>query len=285
MEFFQNLLNRVGQSYKQADKRLGGWLPGGGTASPVTRAVFPPQSFPARSKELERMTGVKGRFVDLDKTPTITRQIAQTVAPLWGSQPYANPLLGEIGVPGYSGGATPNERRLEVHELGHLNPADKGVYSYLGTAGRYLQGLSNSTGNLPVVDLLAGKLMKNFDAPEEDRAERFAARFATQGNYPAPQITPQGTSAYGDQLRREGGEMSEDAINRMLNPWGVPEKVTKFVNEQRAASLQQELSRSLPGYRQRFGNEINPSPENLKEIQRLNNLAKQIEALGIEPKY
>ncbi len=37
MEFFQNLLNRVGQSYKEADKRLGGWLPGGGTAAPVTR--------------------------------------------------------------------------------------------------------------------------------------------------------------------------------------------------------------------------------------------------------
>lgn len=37
MEFFQNLLNRVGQSYKEADKRLGGWLPGGGTAAPPVR--------------------------------------------------------------------------------------------------------------------------------------------------------------------------------------------------------------------------------------------------------
>lgn len=285
MEFFQNLLNRVGQSYKQVDKRLGGWLPGGGTASPITRAVFPPQSFPARSKELEQMTGVKGRFIDLDKTPTITRQVAQQVAPLWGSQPYANPLLNEVGIPGYSGGKTPAERQLEVHELGHLNPGDKGIYSYLGTAGRYLQGVSNSTGNLPPVDFLAGKLMQKFDAPEEDRAERFAARFAKQGNYPAPQLTPDGFSNYGNQLRKEGSEISENAMNRMLNPWGVPEKVTKFVNEQRAAGLQQELSRSLPGYRQRFANEVNPSPENLKESERLNNLAKQIEALGVEPKY
>jgi hypothetical protein len=285
VEFFQNLLNRVGQSYKQVDKRLGGWLPGGGTASPITRAVFPPQSFPARSKELEQMTGVKGRFIDLDKTPTITRQVAQQVAPLWGSQPYANPLLNEVGIPGYSGGKTPAERQLEVHELGHLNPGDKGIYSYLGTAGRYLQGVSNSTGNLPPVDFLAGKLMQKFDAPEEDRAERFAARFAKQGNYPAPQLTPDGFSNYGNQLRKEGSEISENAMNRMLNPWGVPEKVTKFVNEQRAAGLQQELSRSLPGYRQRFANEVNPSPENLKESERLNNLAKQIEALGVEPKY
>ena len=33
MEFFQNLLNK----YRQADKQLGGWLPGGGAASPLTR--------------------------------------------------------------------------------------------------------------------------------------------------------------------------------------------------------------------------------------------------------
>jgi hypothetical protein len=282
---FQNFLNQITSGYKKADKQLGGWLPGGGTASSVTRLVFPPQSFPGRSKELQQMTGIKGRFVDIDKTPTITRQIAQTVAPLWGSQPYANPLIGEVGAPGYKGGATPRERHLEFHELGHLNPADKGIYSYLGVAGRYLQGLSNSTGNLPVVDLLAGKLMKHFDAQEEDRAERFAARFATQGNYPAPQISPEGTSAYGDQLRREGSEMSENAVSRMLNPWGIPEKVTEFVNQQRASVLQKELSRSLPIYREQFGGEIKLSPENLKETERLNNLAKQIEALGIEPRY
>lgn len=282
---FQNFLNQVTSGYKEADKRLGGWLPGGGTASPVTRVVFPPQSFPGRSKELQQMTGVKGRFVDIDKTPTITRQVAQAVAPLWGSQPYANPLISEVGAPGYKGGTTPRERHLEVHELGHLNPADKGIYSYLGVAGRYLQGLSNSTGNLPVVDLLAGKLMKHFDAQEEDRAERFAARFATQGNYPAPQISLEGTSAYGDQLRREGSEMSENAVSRMLNPWGIPEKVTEFVNQQRASVLQKELSRSLPVYREQFGGEIKLSPENLKETERLNNLAKQIEALGIEPRY
>ena len=35
MEFFQKLLNK----YQQADKQLGGWLPGGGTAAPPVRAV------------------------------------------------------------------------------------------------------------------------------------------------------------------------------------------------------------------------------------------------------
>jgi hypothetical protein len=37
MDLFQNLLNKARQGYGQVDKQLGGWLPGGGTASPVTR--------------------------------------------------------------------------------------------------------------------------------------------------------------------------------------------------------------------------------------------------------
>lgn len=36
---FQTFLNQVQSGYKEADKRLGGWLPGGGTAAPVTRVV------------------------------------------------------------------------------------------------------------------------------------------------------------------------------------------------------------------------------------------------------
>jgi hypothetical protein len=35
--FFESFLNQVNQKYKEADKATGGWLPGGGTASPVTR--------------------------------------------------------------------------------------------------------------------------------------------------------------------------------------------------------------------------------------------------------
>ena len=38
---FQQFLNQVSSGYKEADKRLGGWLPGGGTASPASRAVQP----------------------------------------------------------------------------------------------------------------------------------------------------------------------------------------------------------------------------------------------------
>ena len=38
MELFQGLLNKIKKGYSEADKRLGGWLPGGGTASPITTA-------------------------------------------------------------------------------------------------------------------------------------------------------------------------------------------------------------------------------------------------------
>jgi len=286
---FQTFLNQVGQKYKEVDKRLGGWLPGGGTASPVTRAVFPPQVSPARSKELEKITGVKGKIINPQKTPSLVSAIAPVFS-AWGTNDYANPVLGEIGISNYQGtGKNSKERYTEIHELGHLNPTDKKYYSYGGVAGRFLTGVSERLGKPLPLELAGGLALQYLDAPEEDRAERFASRFAKQLNYPSPEITSQGTSPYGDMLRRQGRQISQEAINTVINPFGIPEKIinktTQFVNEQRASALQQELSRSLSGYRQRFANEIEISPENLKESERLNSLARQIEALGIEPKY
>jgi hypothetical protein len=39
MELFQRLLNKVQQGYKETDKRLGGFLPGGGTGNPLSNVV------------------------------------------------------------------------------------------------------------------------------------------------------------------------------------------------------------------------------------------------------
>lgn len=286
---FQTFLNQVGQGYKKADKRLGGWLPGGGTASPVTRTVFPPQVAPARSKELEKITGIRGKIIDPQRTPSLISTIAPVFS-AWGANDYANPVLGEIGISNYQGtGKNPKEKYTEIHELGHLNPADKKYYSYGGVAGRFLTGVSERLGKPMPLELAGGLALQYLDAPEEDRAERFASRFAKQLNYPSPEITPQGTSPYGDMLRKQGSEISQEAIGSVINPFGIPEKIinktTQLVNQRRASILQQELSNSLPGYQQRFANEAEPSPENLKETKRLNNLAKQIEALGVEPKY
>jgi len=39
MELFQGLLNKIKKGYSEADKRLGGWLPGGGTGNPLSNVV------------------------------------------------------------------------------------------------------------------------------------------------------------------------------------------------------------------------------------------------------
>jgi hypothetical protein len=37
-DLFQRFLNAATAKYKEADRATGGWLPGGGVASPLTRA-------------------------------------------------------------------------------------------------------------------------------------------------------------------------------------------------------------------------------------------------------
>jgi hypothetical protein len=281
-----DLLRMAGDAWKEADKRLGGWLPGGGTASPITKAIFPAQPFPGRSRELERQTGVKGRFINPAKTPSVVSRVAPVVSPQWGTSNYANPVTREVGMPGYQGGATPEERRIEYHELGHLNSKDKAPYSYFGVGGRALQGISGKTGNLPPLDLAAGLALRYADAPEEDRAERFAARWAERGGYEAPYISPEGRSEYGDKLRQQGEELTSSAVERITNPFGLRTKVESFINTQRARPLQEELTRSLPAYRKSLiesGDQI--TPEMIAESKRLDNLQKQIEALGVKVDY
>ena len=275
----------AGDAYRDADRASGGFLPFGGTASPITKTVFPAQPYPGRSKELEEQTGVKGRFVDLKRTPTVVSRIAPFVAPQWGDSNYANPLIGQVGMQGYQGGATPEERKVEYHELGHLNPKDRAPYSYFGGAGRALQGISDATGNLPPVDLAAGLAMSYADAQEEDRAERFTARFAKQGGYEAPYISPEGRSEYGDSLREEGQKLTSGAIERMADPFGLRTRVESFVNTQRAKPLQEELSRSLPAYRKLLETNDEITPEMIKEGERLGSLQEQLQALGIKPKF
>jgi hypothetical protein len=278
--FAGQALGQAQRTYKELDRASGGWLPGGGVASPVTRAVFPPQPFPKRSEELGRVTGVQGRFIDPEKTPSLVRQIAPVVAPLWGTSDYANPLLNEVGMSGYAGGKTERERRTEVHELGHLNPKDKGLYSYFGVLGRSLQGLSDRTGNLPLVDLAAGLATQHADAPEEDRAERFAKKFADKGNYSAPVIYEDNTSDYGNRLRREGKELTSRAIGKITDPGGVVSRTTQFINEQRTKPIRSELTKIEPELRKLLmssGEQVSPELMNLNK--RHSELQRQLESL------
>ena len=279
--FAGQAIGQAQRTYSQLDKASGGWLPGGGTASPITKAVFPPQPFPKRSEELKRVTGVEGRFIDPEKTPSLVRRVAPIVAPMWGTNDYANPLLNEVGMSGYSGGRTEQERRTEIHELGHLNPRDKGLYSYFGVLGRSLQGLSNATGNLPLVDLAAGMALQHTDAPEEDRAERFAQRFAKKQNYLGPVIYEDGASDYGNGLRREGEELTSKALAEMANPWGLTEKVGSFINQQRAKPALQEYDRLTPLLRSAIAGNDAVSAETIKLSNRHSELEQQLRSLGV----
>ena len=71
----------------------------------------------------------------------------------------------------------------------------------------------------------------------------------------------------------------------MTNPFGLRTRVESFVNTQRAKPLQEELRRSLPAYRKLLETNDAITPEMIKESERLGSLQKQIEALGIEPKF
>jgi hypothetical protein len=288
--FFGNVQRFAGQklgeaqrAYQQLDRATGGWLPGGGAASPITKAISPAQSFPKRSEELERATGVKARFIAPDRTPTLVRRIAPLISQEWGDADYANPLLNEVGMTNYQGGKSPEERYIEYHELGHLNPKDKGIYSYAGILGRGLEGISARTGNFPPLDIAAGLALKYADAPEEDRAERFAARFAKEGNYRAPEISSTGTSGYGDRLRREGSELVSRGVQKVVNPWGLTDKVSSFVNQQRAQPALREYDRLTPllktAIRGEKGDAI--SAETLKLRARHDQLEQQLKNLGV----
>lgn len=278
------VVQSAGRAWSEADRRLGGWLPGGGVASPATRAVTPPQPHPRRSEELERATGIRSRIVDPDKTPTLVSRIAPQVYPRWGSNDYANPVLGEVGMRGYQGGATPQERYTEFHELGHLNPKDKKIYSRLGVLGRAMQGISDSTGNLPPVDLAAGVALQAFDAREEDRAERFAKAHAGMGNYQGPEIYADGTSDYGNSLRREGRQLRQDSVQRMKDPFGAVSGVRQVANRLQVGPAQAELRRVeselIPMVRQE---NYEVTPELVEMSRRHSELSNRLRKLGVEP--
>jgi hypothetical protein len=246
--------------------------------------VFPPQPFPKRTEELQRVTGVRGRFIDPEKTPSLVRKIAPAVAPLWGTADYANPLLNEVGISNYSGGKTERDRYIEIHELGHLNPADKGLYSYFGVLGRSLQGLGNRAGNPPLADLATGLALQYADAPEEDRAERFTKRFAKRQQYTAPTIYEDNTSDYGNRLRREGKELTSQSLTRLADPFGVVSGAMQFVNEQRAKPVREEASKVEEKLRRLYNasDSYDVTPEQINLSKRHNELLEQLESLKVK---
>ena len=155
------------------------------------------------------------------------------------------------------------------------------MYSHFGVLGRSLQGLSNQTGNLPLVDLAAGLAMQYADAPEEDRAERFAKQFAKRQNYTAPTIYKDNTSNYGNTLRREGSELTSRGVAGLLDPFGAVSGAMQFVNEQRAKPIREEQSKVDSEMRRLFNSSgsFEVTPEQIRLSKRSSELQRQLESL------
>jgi hypothetical protein len=211
--FFQTFLNQVGQRYKEADKAAGGWLPGGGTASPITtklqRVLAEPRtqllSSPrpytriAGANPLSPVFDPKGQITpqaaemlkQLGSSASVTRNINETnpVALLgekfgYAAAAHANPFKNQIYLPVGSH----NTLSTLAHEAGHLDksrrtgfrPMSEGIGGQiLDVPAAAIKGLTGGefspfSQTLAPFRLAGGMLTALSDAKEEDYAERFA---------------------------------------------------------------------------------------------------------------
>jgi hypothetical protein len=120
VEFFQNLLNK----YQQADKRLGGWLPGGGTAAPPVRAMQIAAPMAGRFAGVLRdqtVIPVIDKGIETGVLPTkeamFARYLTGTNKPL---TVYPEPLLNKIS--GAYGQAAIETTRDDVDRIFKQNP-------------------------------------------------------------------------------------------------------------------------------------------------------------------
>ena len=152
--FFNQVTRKAGEIWGQADRALGGWLPGGGTASPLTRSAqqfgkfvntVPQANLRAPAQPFTRIPGATPNSPVWDiKTRTLTpeakevlRQLNQSPDVTWdinktnpvakiGSEigayhkdmtAHANPLKNQIYLPL----TNLNSLRTLIHEAGHLD--------------------------------------------------------------------------------------------------------------------------------------------------------------------
>jgi hypothetical protein len=120
MDIFQNLLNK----YKQVDKQLGGWLPGGGTAAPPVRAmqtVTPIAGRLAGAIRDQAVIPVLDKGIETGVLPTkeamFARYLTGTSEPL---TVYPKPLLNKIS--GAYDQAAIETTRADVDKIFKQNP-------------------------------------------------------------------------------------------------------------------------------------------------------------------
>ena len=91
-DFFQQFLNTARAKYKEADKATGGWLPGGGVASPLTRAKQEGERNMANQirQQSQQYVGQPGRLAGKGQLSNVIRAATQA---------GTNPLSVALGDP------------------------------------------------------------------------------------------------------------------------------------------------------------------------------------------
>lgn len=236
--------------------------------------IFKPQSpeRKQRAEEIERVMGVKPNIVDPENEPTLVRTAAKRVSPAWGDSHYANPVTNTIAIANYKPGERPY---LEAHEAGHLSWEDAGPAKLLGVSGRAVTGISDQIGKPSLLEAIGGGLL-NFDAAEEDRAERLSAKYGPQlGGKPenAPFIGSDGRSEYGNSLRKEGVSRLYSAVEPIVGPiQGAINKVNQLNTKRIQSELQPQIIDAVLNHRQLLSASDDITPELIESAKNLQKL-------------
>ena len=202
-----------------------------------------------RKDEIEKVMGVRPNIIDPTDNP-ITDAIHTGYTELIGrpDRPaLAFDALNAMIMPNYKPGQKP---AVEVHETGHLSNEQAGLPKHLGAAGRFVgRAISDNIGNPAPLDLVSGVLMVTQDAEEEDRAERLTKKYGAELGVPSdriPYIYDNGTSAYGNNIRKEGMSRVFSAIDPIVAPIRT---VNRWNTQRKQAGLQPQIRDAVLNHR------------------------------------
>jgi hypothetical protein len=226
-----------------------------------------------REDEIQNVMGVKPNIIDPNQEPSFVRSVAPVISKEWGRASYANPLNNTIAINDYKPAKDPY---IEAHEAGHLSWEDAGPAKLLGVSGRAVTGLSDNLGNPPLLDAIGGGLL-HFDAVEEDRAERLAAKYGPAlGGKPenAPYIDSKGRSKYGDYLREQGNSRMIQSIKPIVQPVASAfNVVNQWKTQRKQERLQPQIREAVLNHRRisQISDDITPellaSSKNLSKLE------------------
>ena len=191
---FESFLNKVNQKYKEADKVTGGWLPGGGTASPLTRYKQEGERKMAQQyqKSIDRQSaandyvGKPGRFANENMLLNAGRAALQA---------GVNPLAVVVG-------SKPDVVKLAKYYSDFPNVANE----YTAPVNMFLRYLSGSGAEGMKISPEEGKLLYDVSQKGFDTFKNFS---------------PEQLADVKKEYRQAYGQGVEKRFNEGQIPWGT----------------------------------------------------------------